>query len=63
MTVAGEPGRRAQHLRAQAEELEQTAQRATDEQEKERLLQRARQLRQQSERVGDTPGRDENPMM
>jgi hypothetical protein len=50
-------------LRAQAEELEQTAQRATDEQEKERLLQRARQLRQQSERVGDTPGRDENPMM
>ncbi|WP_028801229.1 DUF6381 family protein [Streptomyces sp. 142MFCol3.1] len=61
MTVAGEPGRRAEHMRAQAEELEQKARRAADQQEKQRLVDRARQLRQQSERVGDTPGRDEDP--
>ncbi|MEK0099391.1 DUF6381 family protein [Streptomyces sp. NPDC056002] len=53
MSVAGESGR-TQQMRAQARDLEQAAERATDPQERQRLKDKARQLKEQSEHAGGT---------
>ncbi|MFD8779086.1 DUF6381 family protein [Streptomyces sp. NPDC059916] len=53
MSAAGESGR-IQQMRAQAKDLEQAAERATDPQERQRLKDKARQLKEQSEHVGGT---------
>ncbi|MFE4255554.1 DUF6381 family protein [Streptomyces sp. NPDC056910] len=59
MSAAGESGR-TQQMRAQAKDLEQAAERATDPQERQRLKDKARQLKEQSEHAGGTgkPGID-----
>ncbi|MGW1895164.1 DUF6381 family protein [Streptomyces sp. NPDC002004] len=61
MSVAGEPGRRAQQMRTQALELEQAASRASDPQERQRLLDKARRLKEQSEKAGGTGTEDIDP--
>ncbi|MGX1675307.1 DUF6381 family protein [Streptomyces sp. NPDC055400] len=48
MSAAGESGR-TQQARARAQDLEETAERATDPQERQRLKDQARQLKEQSE--------------
>ncbi|MFB6677406.1 DUF6381 family protein [Streptomyces sp. NPDC057684] len=60
MSVAGESGR-AQQMRAQARDMEQAAERATDPQERQRLKDKARQLKEQSEHAGGTGRRDTDP--
>ncbi|MGW6144455.1 DUF6381 family protein [Streptomyces sp. NPDC055140] len=59
MSAAGESGR-IQQMRAKAQDLEQAAERATDPQERQRLKDKARQLKEQSEHAGGTgkPGID-----
>jgi hypothetical protein len=51
MSAAGESGR-AQQMRARAADLEQAAERALDPQERQRLKDKARELREQSEHAG-----------
>ncbi|MET9699786.1 DUF6381 family protein [Streptomyces sp. NPDC006529] len=60
MSGAGEPGGRAGQLRAKARELSEAAERAADPQDRERLRDRARRLREQSEQESriDDPGMD-----
>ncbi|MGW6145286.1 DUF6381 family protein [Streptomyces sp. NPDC055140] len=58
MSVAGESGR-AQQMRAR--DLEQAAERATDPQERQRLKDKARQLKEQSEHAGGSGKRDTDP--
>ncbi|MFE4723993.1 DUF6381 family protein, partial [Streptomyces sp. NPDC056728] len=53
MSAAGESGR-AQQIRAKAQDLEQAAERATDPQERQRLKDKARHLKEQSEQAGGT---------
>ncbi|MGW6144786.1 DUF6381 family protein [Streptomyces sp. NPDC055140] len=60
MSAAGESGR-TQQMRAQARDLEQAAERATDPQERQRLKDKARQLKEQSEHAGGTGKRDTDP--
>ncbi|MGX1676389.1 DUF6381 family protein [Streptomyces sp. NPDC055400] len=63
MSAAGESGRRdAQQMRARAADLEQAAERATDPQERQRLKDEARQLKEQSEHAGGTGKPDIDPM-
>ncbi|MFD4653216.1 DUF6381 family protein [Streptomyces sp. NPDC055817] len=61
MSVAGESGRNAQQMRARAQDLEQAAERATDPQERQRLKDKARQLKEQSEHAGGTRTPDTDP--
>ncbi|MGX1675966.1 DUF6381 family protein [Streptomyces sp. NPDC055400] len=49
MSAAGESGRDAEQIRARAADLEQAAERAADPQERQRLKDQARQLKEQSE--------------
>ena len=56
MSAAGESGR-AQQIRAKAQDLEQAAERATDPQERQRLKDKARHLKEQSERQRYGPNR------
>ncbi|MGW6356288.1 DUF6381 family protein [Streptomyces sp. NPDC055092] len=58
MSVAGESS--AQQMRAKARDMEQAAERATDPQERQRLKDKARQLKEQSEHAGGAgrPGVD-----
>ncbi|MEK0100300.1 DUF6381 family protein [Streptomyces sp. A475] len=62
MSAAGEPSRNAQQMRARAADLEQAAERATDPQERQRLKDKARELKEQSEIAGGTGKRDIDPM-
>ncbi|MFF2502541.1 DUF6381 family protein [Streptomyces sp. NPDC058067] len=62
MSAAGESGR-AQQMRAKAQDLEQAAERATDPQERQRLKDKARQLKEQSEQAGGTGKPDIDPMV
>ncbi|GAA1265835.1 MULTISPECIES: DUF6381 family protein [Streptomyces] len=62
MSAAGESGRDAQQMRARAADLEQAAERATDPQERQRLKDKARQLKEQSEHAGGTGKPDIDPM-
>ncbi|MGX1676444.1 DUF6381 family protein [Streptomyces sp. NPDC055400] len=59
MSAAGESGR---EMRARAADLEQAAERAMDPQERQRLKEEARELKEQSERAGGTGKRDIDPM-
>ncbi|MFD7778854.1 DUF6381 family protein [Streptomyces sp. NPDC059753] len=59
MSAAGESGR---EMRARAADLEQAAERATDPQERQRLKDKARQLKEQSEHAGGTGKRDIDPI-
>ncbi|MFD5121218.1 DUF6381 family protein [Streptomyces sp. NPDC058385] len=61
LLAAGESGR-AQQMRAQAQGLEKAAERATDPQERQRLKDKARQLKEQSEHAGGTGKPDIDPM-
>ncbi|MFF1594284.1 DUF6381 family protein [Streptomyces sp. NPDC058286] len=61
MSAAGESGR-AQQMRAKAQDLEQAAERATDPQERQRLKDKARQLKEQSEHAGSTGKGNIDPM-
>ncbi|MER7198973.1 small hydrophilic protein [Streptomyces sp. CB01635] len=61
MSAAGESGR-AQQIRAKAQDLEQAAERATDPQERQRLKDKARHLKEQSEQIGGTGKPDIHPM-
>jgi hypothetical protein len=60
MSAAGESGR-AQQTRARAQDLEQAAERATDPQERQRLKDQARQLKERSEHAGGTRTPDADP--
>ncbi|WP_405475871.1 DUF6381 family protein [Streptomyces sp. NBC_00009] len=62
MGAAGESGR-AQQMRAKAQDLEQAAERATDPQERQRLKDKARQFKEQSEHAGGTGKPDIDPTM
>ncbi|MFF1594079.1 DUF6381 family protein [Streptomyces sp. NPDC058286] len=63
MSAAGESGRAQQNqMRARAADLEQAAERATDPQERQRLKDKARQLKEQSEHAGGTGKPDIDPM-
>ncbi|GAA1267006.1 MULTISPECIES: DUF6381 family protein [Streptomyces] len=61
MSAAGESGR-AQQIRAKAQDLEQAAERATDPQERQRLKDKARHLKEQSEQAGSAGKPDIHPM-
>ncbi|MFB7998794.1 DUF6381 family protein [Streptomyces sp. NPDC056002] len=60
MSAAGE---RAQKIRARAQDLEQAAERATDPAERQRLKDKARQFREQSEHEGTAGTPDVDPMV
>ncbi|MFC9461252.1 DUF6381 family protein [Streptomyces sp. NPDC058430] len=60
MSAASESGR-AQQNRARARDLEQAAERATDPQERQRLMDQARRLKEQSEHAGGTRMPDTDP--
>ncbi|UDM05462.1 DUF6381 family protein [Streptomyces longhuiensis] len=63
MSAAGESGRAQQkQMRARAADLEQAAERAMDPQERQRLMDKARELKEQSERAGGTGQPDIDPM-
>ncbi|MFD7779028.1 DUF6381 family protein [Streptomyces sp. NPDC059753] len=62
MSVAGESGR-AEQMRAQARDMEQAAERATDPQERQRLKAKARQLKEQSEHPRGTGKQDIDPTL
>ncbi|MGX1672501.1 DUF6381 family protein [Streptomyces sp. NPDC055400] len=62
MSAAGESGR-VQQMRAKVQDLEQAAERATDPQERQRLKDKARQLKEQSEHIGGTGKQDIDPTM
>ncbi|MGW0395538.1 DUF6381 family protein [Streptomyces sp. NPDC003042] len=50
MSVADEFGDRIRHMRAKAQEMEQEAEQVADPQERQRLKDKARRLKQQSDR-------------
>ncbi|WP_432182468.1 DUF6381 family protein [Streptomyces sp. NBC_00063] len=60
MSAAGESGR-TQQTRARAQDLEQAAERATDPQERQRLKDQARRLKEQSGHAGGTHKPDTDP--
>ncbi|MEK0099282.1 DUF6381 family protein [Streptomyces sp. NPDC056002] len=62
MSAAGESGR-TQQMRAKAQDLEQAAERATDPQERQRLKDKARQLKEQSEHMGGSGKPDIDPTL
>ncbi|MGW6480530.1 DUF6381 family protein [Streptomyces sp. NPDC055059] len=61
MSAAGESGR-AQQIRAKVQDLEQAAERTTDPAERQRLKDKARHLKEQSEQAGSTGKPDIHPM-
>ncbi|MCX5607008.1 DUF6381 family protein [Streptomyces sp. NPDC048255] len=62
MSVAGEPGSRAQQMRDQAAKLEQAAERATDPAERQRLKDKALRLSEQSKKESERGLGDVDPM-
>ncbi|MFJ8749100.1 DUF6381 family protein [Streptomyces sp. NPDC102441] len=63
MSVAGESGGRAQQLRAKSQELNEAAERATDPEQRQRLQDKARRLREQSEQESSMTDRGMDPMV
>ncbi|MFJ8921814.1 hypothetical protein B046DRAFT_04665 [Streptomyces sp. LamerLS-316] len=63
MSVAGESGGRAKQLRAKAQELNEAAERATDPEQRQRLQNKARRLREQSEQESSMTDRGMDPMV
>ncbi|MFI9103545.1 DUF6381 family protein [Streptomyces fildesensis] len=63
MSVAEESNGRIRQMRAKAQELEQAAERATDPEHRQRLRDKARRLKDQSEQESSIAGRDSDPMM
>ncbi|MER7112561.1 DUF6381 family protein [Streptomyces sp. NPDC000229] len=62
MSVADEPSSRILQMRAKAQELEQAAERATDPQDRQRLRDKARRLKEQSEQERGMAGGNIDPM-
>jgi hypothetical protein len=62
MSIADEPGNRINQMRAKAQELEQAAERATDPKDRQRLRDKARRLKEQSEQERGMAGGDIDPM-
>ncbi|OEJ26353.1 small hydrophilic protein [Streptomyces agglomeratus] len=56
MSIAGESSGRVQQMREKAEQLKQAAERATDPQERQKLLDKADRLREQSQQEGRMGG-------
>ncbi|MFF5643817.1 DUF6381 family protein [[Kitasatospora] papulosa] len=63
MSVAGESGGRLRQLRAKAQELNEAADRATDPEQRQRLQDKARRLREQSEQESSRNDRGMDPMV
>ncbi|MEV3929980.1 DUF6381 family protein [Streptomyces sp. NPDC053728] len=63
MSVAGESGGRVKQLRAKAQELNEAAERATDPEQRQRLQDKARRLREQSEQESSMTDRGMDPMV
>ncbi|MFI8004805.1 DUF6381 family protein [Streptomyces sp. NPDC086010] len=63
MSSAGESGGRVRQLRAKAQELNEAADRATDPEERQRLQDKARRLREQSEQESAMTDRGMDPMV
>ena len=63
MSVAGESGGRVQQMRAKAQELEEAAEQATDPEQRRRLQDKARRLREQSETESSMRDRGMDPMV
>ncbi|OKJ95219.1 hypothetical protein AMK26_30750 [Streptomyces sp. CB03234] len=62
MSIADEPSSRVLQMRAKAQELEQAAERATDPQDRQRLREKARRLKEQSEQERGMTREDIDPM-
>ncbi|WP_329042303.1 DUF6381 family protein [Streptomyces sp. NBC_00178] len=63
MSSAGESGGRVRQLRAKAQELNEAADRATDPEQRQRLQDKARRLREQSEQESALTDRGMDPMV
>ncbi|WP_327112000.1 DUF6381 family protein [Streptomyces sp. NBC_01341] len=63
MSSAGESGGRARQLRAKAQELNEAADGATDPEQRQRLQEKARRLREQSEQESAMTDRGMDPMV
>ncbi|MET7952478.1 DUF6381 family protein [Streptomyces sp. NPDC005317] len=63
MSVAGESGGRVRQLRAKAQELNEAADRATDPEQRQRLQDKARRLREQSAQESSMNDRGMDPMV
>ncbi|MEU9358723.1 DUF6381 family protein [Streptomyces sp. NPDC051840] len=63
MSVAGESGGRVKQLRAKAQELSEAAERATDPEQRQRLQDKARRLREQGEQESSMTDRGMDPMV
>lgn len=62
VSIADEPSSRVLQMRAKAQELEQAAERATDPQDRQRLREKARRLKEQSEQERGMTREDIDPM-
>lgn len=62
MSVADETGGRAERIRAKAAEMKEAAERASDPQERQRLEDKARRLRERSEQVSTKGEGGMNPL-
>ncbi|MFJ2822395.1 DUF6381 family protein [Streptomyces toxytricini] len=62
MGVTGESGGRVRQLREKAQELQQAAERSGDPEERRRLQDKARRLREQSEQESRIDDRGMDPM-
>jgi hypothetical protein len=58
MSSAGESGGRVQQMRAKAKELEEASEQAAEPQERQRLKDKARRLREQSQQESGRSGED-----
>ncbi|MEU9984691.1 DUF6381 family protein [Streptomyces sp. NPDC050856] len=63
MSVADEPGGRIRQLREKALELDRAAEHSAEPEERQRLRDRARRLREQSERESSRASGDIDPMV
>ncbi|MEU0132969.1 DUF6381 family protein [Streptomyces sp. NPDC006296] len=63
MSDAGESGGRVRQLRAKAQELNEAAERAADPEQRQRLQDKARRLREQSEQESSLTDRGMDPMV
>lgn len=62
MSVADETGGRAERIRAKAQEMQEAADRASDPQERHRLQDKARRLRERSDQVTTKGDHGMNPL-
>ncbi|MFE7750146.1 DUF6381 family protein [Streptomyces sp. NPDC057428] len=63
MSSAGESDGRVRQLRAKAQELKEAADHATDPEQRQRLQDKARRLREQSEQESTLTDRGMDPMV